>query len=59
MRCLACDWKRKNVTLLAFCPTCGNDARLTDYADAEPVDNFPQPVDKPVDNFFQFYSRIL
>jgi hypothetical protein len=52
MKCLACEWKRRNVAHVAFCPICGDDTSLTHYADTKPVDNFPQPVDKPVDNFF-------
>lgn len=32
MECLACGWKSRNTHDLSFCPECGSDADLADYA---------------------------
>lgn len=61
MRCLACEWKSRNVSNLTFCPSCGLADMFYYYKEdvddashaSDPVDNFPQPVHKPVDNFFE------
>ena len=53
--CDACGWKNANITQINFCPKCGSDSISKSYPQPvdKPVDNFAQPVDKPVDNFSQ------
>jgi len=58
MRCLACEWKSRNVSNLSFCPSCGLADMFYYYKEDADVDSelcsnsYTQPVDNPVDNFF-------
>ena len=63
MKCNACDWKRKNVRQISFCPQCGSDSQLekfsSEISQSETVYlSYPQPVDKAVDNFSESLANV-